>query len=979
MRSQIIIACLYIIILSSCVPCSAFLLVQAGRPAATIVIPDNPLPVVLAAAEELRYHIAKSSGAVLPIVKEGECKATSGRLFLGACKATQALGFAAKQLPINGYHLGHKGKDVYLIGDDSPGDVFGTQHNNRTRVGTLFAVYDILEKQLGVRWLWPGPLGEIIPPRKTIDVALSSGTYAPPFLHARWRDGGYIVAGVKGWANPQNRLAFLKEQSKWLRRHRFALGVNMDIRHAYTNWWDKYHKTHPEFFNLLPEGTRRPDPFYYGGTPSLISMCVSNPDFIRETVAQWAATRSPENPYLDASENDTPGKCVCDGCMALDEPDPDNLVPFAQRRAEAQRRFAAGDPQWHEALGSLSDRYARTYLAIQAAAQKIDPDVVVMGFAYANYYKPPRRTKLNERIIIGIVPALMFPWTSEKRERFYTQWDGWRATGARLLLRPNYMLDGHNLPINFALALGEDFSYAAQHGMIGTDFDSLTGQYAIQGPNLYMLARLHAAPRMRPSDVLAEYYSAFGKAREAVRNYWAYWATISAQVTDETINAAHLHWTHFYRDADVIFTPGVMAFGRKLLEKAQKAAQGDTLAEARVAFLAKGLNHAEMTLAVQRAFRLYRSRGQIEAYMSALQALDEFRAAHEAAFIANMGYLAWAEEHTWDRELITMMAQPGIRLADPWKFMWDPEKRGEKENWFAPDFDDHFWYRIATTAPWEQQEVGQQWREAFKKDYDGLAWYRTTFSLPSSNKPQQIRLIFGAVDEACKIWLNGERVHERPYPYQGNIESWKEAFEVNITPFVRRDKPNVLAVLVEDNGGAGGIWKPVWLSLSDAPSAANLVPDGGFEADPPIWGQHIQIGDFRFARDTNIRRSGQASGFLECLALGPEEKESQMRTRAWARWYRSDIVVDPEKSYRLRAWYRTNEVFSGTVRLWITGTKEGTREARGLNTQGIWRELRLENIKPQADKLGIYFNVMDGLGKVWLDDVELTEQSTPSS
>jgi hypothetical protein len=37
-------------------------LVLDGRATAVIVVPDNPLPVVKAAAEELRYHIERVSG-----------------------------------------------------------------------------------------------------------------------------------------------------------------------------------------------------------------------------------------------------------------------------------------------------------------------------------------------------------------------------------------------------------------------------------------------------------------------------------------------------------------------------------------------------------------------------------------------------------------------------------------------------------------------------------------------------------------------------------------------------------------------------------------------------------------------------------------------------------------------------------------------------------------------------------------------------
>jgi len=246
--------------------------------------------------------------------------------------------------------------------------------------------------------------------------------------------------------------------------------------------------------------------------------------------------------------------------------------------------------------------------------------------------------------------------------------------------------------------------------------------------------------------------------------------------------------------------------------------------------------------------------------------------------------------------------------------------------------------------------------------------------VPKSDKPQQVRLIFGAVDETCKVWLNGELILERPFPFQGNTDSWRESFEVDITKRALADKPNVLAVRVEDNLGAGGVWKPVWLCTSDVASTASLVKDGGFETDPTTWGQNVQGGQFRFARDVAVKHSGGASGLLECLALGTAEEEKRNRSTAWGRWYRTDTPVEGGRSYALRVWFRTDADFRGGVRVWATGTAEGTMQVQGLNTQGVWRELKIEHIKPTGNSLGLYLNVFDGTGKAWFDDVEVVPE-----
>ncbi len=954
-------------------------LVRDGMAVAAIVTPETPLPVVQAAAEELQYHVRKASGAELRIVPESQRPQSGVCVLLGETEAARAAGLAVSADSPNAFVIKSIGDVLYILGDDSDGPAFWILHGNRTRVGTLFAVYAFLEKQLGVRWLWPGDLGTVVPRTATIVVGDWPGELGkPPFIHARWREGGAYMAGPQGWASQEVRSRFLNEQGKWLRRHRFAMGLNMDMAHSYTDWWDRFGKDHPEYFNLLPDGNRRSDLLYHGGSKELISMCVGEPGVWRQKVADWAARRNPQRPYIDASENDTSGKCVCDKCLAWDEPDPESGVPFDQRVAVARERFGKGEREWAQALGSLSDRYARFYLAIQKQAEAIDPQAVVMGYSYANYVTPPRNTKLNERIIIGIVPALMYPWTPEKQKRFREQWDGWASAGARVFLRPNYTLDGHNLPIFFARKLGTDFAYAAAHGLVGTDFDSLNGQFGTQGPNLYMLARLHDDPSLGVDAVLAEYFTAFGTAAAAVREYFAHWEQVSDAVTDEVCKMPDFHFTYFYRNADRIFTPAVMARGRALLNQAKAAAQGDTETEARVAFLDNGLRNVELTLAAQQAFVKNRETGDIEGYAQALTALDEFRARIEGDWVANMACLAGAESRSWDRTLIKLMATPGTRLPDPWQFKWDPREEGVAAQWFAEAVDATDWQEIGTNAAWEEQPVGKAWKaEHGGVDYDGIGWYRTTFAVPPGEGARQVRLLFGAVDEACTVWVNGQTVLERPYPFQGNTESWREGFEVDVNGVVRGDRPNTLAVRVEDRAGAGGIWRPVWLAISNAPASdeQNLIGNGGFEQGETGWLRSTMCGKFDFAIDTAQSHNGKASARLTCVEMvtpGPQEPD---QTRAWARWYRKDARVQEGKPCTFRVWVKTSKDFTGKVKVFLTGDKTGTtRTGEMLNTQGLWRELVIREFEPKTANAAVYLNVYDSSGTVWFDDAELVQK-----
>jgi hypothetical protein len=789
-------------------PLSALDVVRQGQPLVTIVIPDEPLPVHKAAAEELQYHVRRASGAELTLIPESQAKTSTSNVYLGPCRRTLTLGLWPHQTKPNGYVIRVAGGDLFICGDDSNGAVFGMQHTNRTRVGTLFGVYEVLERNLKVRWLWPGELGTDVPRSRNIAIANWDAVGAPPLIHSRWVDYGG-VSGLDGWSSNEVRERFIDEQGKWLRRHRFALGVAMDMAHAFTYWWEPKGKDHPEYFNQLPDGTRRPDPTFYSGDPKLISMSVGEPALWSAIVAHWRKTRTPGAPYIDATENDTNGKCVCDKCLAMDVPDPLCPTPFTERVAKCRDAFAKGQTGWESHLGSLSDRYARYYLAVQKEAAEVDPQATVMGYAYASTIRPPMQTNLNKRIIVGIVPAFYFPWTNEKRKAARQQWDGWAATGVSMFLRPNYMLDGHNMPIFFARALGEDFAYCAAHGLVGTTFDSLTGQYATQGPNLYMLARLHDNPKAPVQQVLDEYYAGFGPAQDAVRRYFGLWEQVSAGITEEVCAKITTHWVNFYRDADVVFTPEVMDKAWSILRKAKKDAQKVPEALERVEFLENGLRNVALTMDTQKAHRAFVKDRDLDRYRAALERLDTYRASIENDLVSNLAYLNWAEDFTWGRRTVKRMKEHHTKLPDEWQFAWDPNRQGEIERWLARDLESRHWLKITSNGTWNTQDVGKAWKAEHGADYTGVAWYRQKFAVTANAKA--VWVVFGAVATACKIWVNGEMVLHRPHPIWGSPDAWMQPFEVDISKAVRPGQPNTIAVRVDSANGAGGIWQPVWV------------------------------------------------------------------------------------------------------------------------------------------------------------------------
>jgi beta-galactosidase/beta-glucuronidase len=110
-------------------------------------------------------------------------------------------------------------------------------------------------------------------------------------------------------------------------------------------------------------------------------------------------------------------------------------------------------------------------------------------------------------------------------------------------------------------------------------------------------------------------------------------------------------------------------------------------------------------------------------------------------------------------------------------------------------------------------------------EFHRIVWYRKEFDIPSAMQGGLLMLNFGAVDYACRVWVNGVLVAEHTGGQTG--------FSSDITGAARFDKSNVVLVRVEDDHSdlemlrgkqfweekprsifymhTTGIWQSVWL------------------------------------------------------------------------------------------------------------------------------------------------------------------------
>jgi len=144
-----------------------------------------------------------------------------------------------------------------------------------------------------------------------------------------------------------------------------------------------------------------------------------------------------------------------------------------------------------------------------------------------------------------------------------------------------------------------------------------------------------------------------------------------------------------------------------------------------------------------------------------------------------------------------------ISLNGLWNFRLDPKNLGEHfpdqlaythhhdARWMALDYDDSDWEKINVPACWQAEG----------HDYNGVAWYRTTFPRPfAKGADNRAWLQFKGVDYTCDVWLNGRCL--------GSHEGYFGQFDFEISSFLQEQ--NVLAVRVDAPRGVLGEEDELW-------------------------------------------------------------------------------------------------------------------------------------------------------------------------
>ena len=776
---------IFTLLLGMAALCAGAFPVDPGK--SLIVVPADSKGIVKFAAKELQRHLAMVTGKTIPIA----AKAEKGKyIFLfqapanAKLKAEEAVWEVGKEM-------------TRLYGDsDTASNKINLKEilNFRKKTGDLTAVYAFLEQQLKFLFIAPGDKDTVYTASPVLELTEGKFSWDPGRLLQREMRSDYGSFRSRTKKNLSEMPKFYQDQYKkdyaekdyetdlWLKKMRQGRSIAYGYGHAFTRWWKLYGKTNPEYFALI-KGGRKPRK-----DPARIKMCVSNPKLVEKIIDLWK-NKNPRPSYINVCENDSGDYCECANCRKLD------IAP-------------AGDPNWNK---NLTDRYIHFANAVAREARKIDPKVVITFYAYSVYRFPPQKFRVEPNIVIGFVPSMM------AIEVVQSQYEGWRKMGATMMFqRPNDQHINSGMPMGIEKRLFDHFQVGYKNGIIGTDYDSIHRFWETAGIADYILARAHVYPERTFEQHFDEYCSAYGAAAPEVKEFYNYWRkeVFEKRLLKNKKQIAEkgrygnfrrgLMWdfAKYYAEKDFDTTD---AFLKKGLEKnitpLQKARLSKLLLanqHSRLTYRAMAASSREKTLRGKDLLR-FRIANWDRLNMSFYNLYD---VEGEVGDVTGVKRATLLNDFEQDKML---------RLA--WSFAVDPDKQLTKsEIWKKGLKSTAKWHKVRVDSPWEQQNNNKTLDPKFKemlKNYNGSAWYAVPLSIPKEWKGKEIALVFGAVDESAWVYVNGKLCGSQVY--KGG-DDWKKPFTIVITDAMDWSKGNQsLFVRVEDNGGLGGLWRPVYM------------------------------------------------------------------------------------------------------------------------------------------------------------------------
>ncbi len=284
----LIFICLFCVTFPAFLNAQDCLIVENGKPRAVIVYPGVPSARLSEAINELQSYIYIMSKAQIELKQAPQIGLNTLWLLTESMASQVPNASSLKGLNVEGFIIRVEGDQAWLYG--------------RSELALQHAIYWLLEKW-GLRWLFPGEAGEVVPSVHTLFVKKEMETAQQP---------RFLMRSI--W---YNWYSWLPEKVKedyelWMKHNRLDYSLRGTIGHAYhyivSKRDDKLFAEHSEYF-ILKNGKR-----VRSG-----QMCTSNPG-VRQRAVEYAFNyfkNNPEATMVSMSPNDGGGTCESDECRAI--------------------------------------------------------------------------------------------------------------------------------------------------------------------------------------------------------------------------------------------------------------------------------------------------------------------------------------------------------------------------------------------------------------------------------------------------------------------------------------------------------------------------------------------------------------------------------------------------------------------------------------------------------------------------------------
>lgn len=305
----------FVFILAAHVACAQTLSIAVrGQPATyTIIRPANASPSQIYAAEEFQRFSEEMTGVKLSIATdEGPLPAKA--VLLGNTRHTTELLGAPVDMPglgADGFRIVAKPPHLLIVGTPER--------------GTLYGVYEILERFGGCRWY--SSWHSVIPQRDIFEIPPIDETQRPAFALREpfWFDmfNGDLAARNKSNGNA------MRLEEKHGGKIRFGSGFFVHTFNTLCSP-EEYFETHPEYFSEI-KGQR---------VKEYSQLCLTNPDVLKIATEKLLAgiRKDPTAKLFSVSQNDWYNFCTCPACKAIDDREESHagtLIEFVNKVAEA--------------------------------------------------------------------------------------------------------------------------------------------------------------------------------------------------------------------------------------------------------------------------------------------------------------------------------------------------------------------------------------------------------------------------------------------------------------------------------------------------------------------------------------------------------------------------------------------------------------------------------------------------------------------